>query len=121
MYPPAGKRGQAAERQAEDYLKAQGLSLRARNYRCKAGEIDLIMQEGQTLVFVEVRMRRRQGYASAAETLDGRKQRKLMRAAQHYLMRHGLTDKLNCRFDLVAFDSGAGDTQTQWIPNAFGV
>jgi len=120
MYPPS-ERGQAAERRAEHYLKTQGLALRARNYRCKAGEIDLIMQDGQTLVFVEVRLRRRRGFASAAETLDERKQRKLMRAAQHYLLCHGLTDKLNCRFDLVAFDTGPGDSQTQWIQNAFGV
>ncbi len=118
--PASAESGRAAEQEAERYLIEQGLIPRDRNYRCKAGEIDLIMADGNSLVFVEVRLRRHSGFASAAETVDFRKQQKLIRAAQHYLQRTGLTDRVACRFDVVAFDprrsTGAPIT---WLKDAF--
>src|SRR5690606_16286623 len=98
----------------------QGLRRRERNYRCKAGEIDLIMSQGDTLVFIEVRLRRNTRFASASESVDLRKQQKLIRAAQHYLMQHRLTDQVACRFDVVAFNHGLDPETITWLPNAFG-
>lgn len=115
-----GKEGERAEILAEKYLRQRGLKPRTRNYRCKAGEIDLIMAEGETLVFVEVRLRRNARFAGAAESVDGRKQQKLIRAAQHYLLRHGLTDQVVCRFDIIAFDRGLNPQGITWLQNAFG-
>lgn len=124
----AGKatRGEQAERGAERYLIQQGLRLQARNYRCKAGEIDLVMLDQDTLVFVEVRLRSHRGFATAAESVDWRKQQKLTRAAQHYLQRHRLTDRVACRFDVLAFDPnstaspGTDSPGVSWVKNAFG-
>ncbi|MCW8194351.1 YraN family protein [Proteobacteria bacterium 005FR1] len=112
----AGKSGECAERHAEDYLIARGLRLRERNYRCKGGEIDLIMADGSTCVFVEVRYRKQQRFGSPAETVDWGKQSKLRRAAEHFLQASGLTDKLPCRFDVISI---AGDRSIEWIKNAF--
>lgn len=112
--------GQRAEALAEAYLKDQGLNPRARNYRCKAGEIDLIMTQGETLVFVEVRLRRNSHFASAAESVDRRKQQKLLRAAQHYLLQHRLTERVACRFDIIAFNRGLDVSAITWLSNAFG-
>jgi len=116
----AKRRGQWAEQRAEEYLREQGLSTRARNYRCKAGEIDLVMAENTVLVFVEVRLRSHRGFAGAAETVDWRKQQKLVRAAQHFLQRHGLTEQVACRFDVVAFDPNRAEGQIEWLRDAFG-
>ena len=115
-------KGQKSERRAEQFLKSRGLTLVERNYRCKLGEIDLIMIDGRTLVFVEVRYRRQQGYGSASESVDTRKQQKLIRAAQYYLQRLAGSEPA-CRFDVV----GIGGNQTpqseqnpiEWLPNAF--
>jgi putative endonuclease len=118
--PASAEAGKAAEQEAERYLTAQGLTVRDRNYRCKAGEIDLVMADGNALVFVEVRLRRHNGFASAAETVDFRKQQKLIRAAQHYLQRTGLTDRVACRFDVVAFDPRrAAGAPITWLKDAF--
>lgn len=114
------QQGQKAEALAERFLQGQGLQPRQRNYRCKTGEIDLIMTQGETLVFVEVRLRANTRFASAAESVDARKQQKLLRAAQHYLLQHRLTDKVQCRFDVIAFDRGLDPAGITWLPNAFG-
>ena len=118
--PASAEAGKAADQEADRYLTAQGLTVRDRNYRCKAGEIDLVMADGNALVFVEVRLRRHKGFASAAETVDFRKQQKLIRAAQHYLQRTGLTDRVACRFDVVAFDPRrAAGAPITWLKDAF--
>lgn len=102
--------GVAAEQAAADYLTRQGLRIVARNWRCRRGEIDLICRDGAVLVFVEVRQRRSSGFASAAESIDGRKQAKLVAAAQLYLVKLGATPA--CRFDAVLFD---GDNPLRWL------
>jgi putative endonuclease len=108
--------GARAEQLAQDYLVRQGLVKCAQNYRCKLGEIDLIMRHADTLVFIEVRLRKNNQFANAAESVTLSKQRKIINTAQYYLQQHQLTDKVNCRFDVVAFDKAL---QPEWIKNAF--
>lgn len=125
MAKPAtsGKRafGEAIEKDAADFLSQQGLTLVSRNFQCKLGEIDLIMRHRDTLVFVEVRYRKSTAYGSAAATVDHRKQRKLVRTAQFYLVRSGLRDHMPCRFDVLGIGPAAIGTglQFDWIKSAF--
>ncbi|UHD18906.1 YraN family protein [Thiocapsa bogorovii] len=98
------------------YLKRRHLQPIARNHRCRFGEIDLVMRDGETLVFVEVRYRRSDRFGSPAETVDRRKQQRLTAAASHYLQAHPTV--LPCRFDVVAVSGG---DRIEWIKNAFAV
>lgn len=112
--------GQHAEYQALELLRAAGLKLLVRNYRCPQGELDLIMSEGETLVMVEVRYRRERGFGSAAETVGTRKQAKLLRAAQHFLLQDARYRRQPMRFDVVAVnDKADGTSQMDWIKDAF--
>jgi putative endonuclease len=104
--------GDAGEERALRHLQQHGLSLVERNFRCKGGEIDLIMQEGQVLVFVEVRKRADQRHGGAAASVTWRKQRRLIIAAQVYLQRYRTPPA--CRFDVIAIE---GDT-LNWLKNA---
>ncbi len=104
--------GQIGEDQALVYLQQQGLTLVERNFRCKGGEIDLIMQQGDTLVFVEVRKRADQRYGGAAASVTRTKQARLIIAAQLYLQRYRMPPA--SRFDVVALD---GET-LNWLKNA---
>jgi putative endonuclease len=106
--------GDAKEALARRYLEGQGLRHVAHNVRCRHGEIDLVMRDADTLIFVEVRYRRSERFGGAAASVDRRKQQHLLAAAGYYLQRQP-TD-LPCRFDVVAI--GAGD-RMQWIRNAF--
>lgn len=105
--------GQQAETQACEYLKLQGLQLLERNFRCKYGEIDLIMQQNDIIVFVEVKYRQGQHFGGALLSLQRRQQQRIIRAAQFFLMRY---PNHQARFDLVAID---GDQPIQWVANAF--
>ena len=107
--------GLEGEKLAERFLRARGLELVTRNYRCRHGEIDLVMREGGSLVFVEVRRRSRSDYGGAAASVDTHKQKRLIAAARHYLA-HYAGEPPPCRFDVVAID-GAG--APQWLPDAF--
>lgn len=114
------QRGQEAEDRACGFLQAQGLRLLRRNYRLAAGpgrrggEIDLIMRdESGTLVFVEVRLRSGGRQGGAAASVTWLKQRRIVRAAQHFLLSWPGTPA--CRFDLVAIDG----VRLQWCPGAF--
>jgi putative endonuclease len=111
--------GENAERVAETYLVDQGLILVARNYRCRFGEIDLVMQERDVTVFVEVRLRRtRNGndFGGPAASITAAKQARIIAAAQHYLA--GMKRLPLCRFDAVLLNGlKAGDVE--WLPNAF--
>lgn len=102
------------EQQARSYLEQQGLSHIASNVRYKRGELDLVMRDGETLVFVEVRFRASARFGGAAASVDSRKQTRLITAAKRYLQRHPI--ELPCRFDVIAID-GAGSIQ--WIRHAF--
>ena len=117
--PNTSAKGDAAETRAEEFLQSQGLRTRSKNFRCKLGEIDLIMLHGDTLVFVEVRLRNNPRFTQAAESVTWRKQQKIIRAAQVYLLQERLTDRVACRFDVVALTQ-ATETAPEWIQNAFG-
>lgn len=111
--------GQEVEWQAAEYLHRQGLKLLARNYRCRSGEIDLIMQSHDGLVFVEVRYRRQNSFGGAAASVDRRKQQRLLATAQYYLQQHHATNR-PCQFDVVAVMPGPDGTPVfDWIQNAF--
>lgn len=120
------RKGEDAESEARRHLESRGLSFVEANYRCPPGELDLIMAEGTTVVFVEVRYRSDQRFGGALESIDARKQRKLRAAAQHYLQRRHGTAEVPCRIDvvLVTGDLGSGSgrhgegSQIEWIPNA---
>jgi len=108
--------GALAEQLAVKYLQEQGLRLIAQNYRSRFGEIDLIMQDGVTVVFVEVRMRRNAAFGGAAASIDTRKQQRIISTAQQYLA--GLARVPACRFDAVLLD-GKAEHNMQWLKNAF--
>lgn len=104
--------GDDAEDRALAYLQAQGLQLIQRNFRCKGGEIDLILRENATIVFVEVRARASSAFGGAVASVTAAKQRRLLLAAQVWLQ--GQSGLPPCRFDVVALEGG----QLQWLRNA---
>lgn len=108
--------GKDAERNAETWLMAQGLQLVQRNLRCRLGEIDLIMTDGNHLVFIEVRRRKHSLYGGAAASVDWRKQRKLLQAARFFLAGNPNWANHPCRFDVIAFE---GNNEPLWYRNAF--
>lgn len=108
-------RGAQAETAAAQMLQQQGLQLLARNARTRGGEIDLVMRDGDAVVFVEVRARRSRAFGGAAASVDAAKQQRMVRAARGWLMAHPEHARAALRFDVVAFD---GDTAPQWIRNA---
>ncbi|OYY49251.1 MAG: YraN family protein [Methylophilaceae bacterium 17-44-8] len=107
--------GLAAEKIAATFLTQQGLKLITANFHCRYGEIDLIMQEGNTLVFVEVRLRTNTKFGSAATSITKQKQQKLIHTAQFYLQQHAIQSP--CRFDAVLMQK-ADLTQIEWLRNA---
>ena len=109
------------ERSTALWLTEQGCRIITRNYRCRAGEIDLVARHGEVLVFIEVRVRTNPHFASAAESVDHRKQRRLQCAAAHYLQRQRAAPMPPCRFDVVVWEPSAdsGKLQARWIRNAF--
>lgn len=111
------KTGRDAENDACAYLEKKGLHLLERNYRCHFGEIDLIMQDKQDIVFVEVRARQQTHYGDAIETIDDHKQSKLIKTAIFYLQKKHWLDKVNCRFDVVGKQIELN--QLEWIQDAF--
>ncbi|SUX54328.1 YraN family protein [Chromobacterium vaccinii] len=104
--------GRDAEDRALALLQARGLKLVARNWHCRGGELDLIMRDGDALVFVEVRHRGGSRFGGAADSITAAKQRKLMLAAEVYLSSHNLDSP--CRFDAVVSVGGA---EPQWLKN----
>ena len=114
-----GSIGRHAEILARDHLTAQGLTEIARNFRCRMGEIDLVMQDGNCLVFVEVRFRNQNRYASAAGSVDQHKQRKIIRTAAAFLGRYPKYSGCAVRFDVVGLDQCGDQTSISWIRDAF--
>lgn len=109
--------GAAAEALACHYLQAHGLILEARNFRCREGELDLIMRDGARLVFIEVRSRCYSRYGTPAESVTLAKQRRLLRAAAIYLQQRQIDPP--CRFDVVSILQFADKPQLEWIQDAF--
>lgn len=110
--------GDRAEKLAYQFLKKQGLTLQQKNYHCRFGEIDIIMQHQDYLVFVEVRHRKSNKFGGALESVDARKQKKLRNSAHHYLNRHKKTDS-PCRFDILCVNGDLNHAEINWIQNAF--
>ncbi len=110
--------GKAAENLVCDYLQSQGLKLITTNYQCKYGEIDLIMVDGETMVFIEVRHRKAHDYGDGIATVTKTKQHKIIKAATHYLQKNNSLNKLACRFDVVA-TSGEEKRVIEWVKDAF--
>lgn len=110
----ARQRGNEAEELALAHLRDHGLRLLARNWRIRAGELDLIMEQAQTVVFVEVRYRGSSAWSDGAASVDTRKQQRLIHAAQAWLQHHGADRP--CRFDVISVSSG---NNIEWIVNAF--
>ena len=110
-------KGSDAEQLAVSYLQRHQLTLIEQNYRCRFGEIDLIMLDDATLVFVEVRMSSSDVYGGAAANITPAKQKKLLRTARHYIA--GTNAEPACRFDVVLL-SGISGRNVEWITNAFG-
>lgn len=110
-------KGSDAEKIAIAFLQRQQLVLLAQNYRCRFGEIDLIMRDHDTLVFIEVRMRSNDAFGGAAASITPAKQAKLLRNARHYLS--AINSEPPCRFDALLL-SGNDGHKIEWIKNAFG-
>ncbi|MDR0528734.1 MAG: YraN family protein [Zoogloeaceae bacterium] len=109
--------GARAEALAREFLEARGLRIVARNFRVRGGEIDLIAQEGEILVFVEVRLRRSEQYGGAAASVTARKRRRIILAAQHWRKQQRQTQAI-CRFDCVLLDS-LEKSAIRWLRHAF--
>ena len=108
--------GQAAERLAERFLREEGLSTVMRNFRCRQGEVDLIMLHGTSLVFVEVRSRSSHRYGGAAASIGRRKRKRIALAARYFLARHREWNGRPCRFDAVVLNATG---RCRWIRGAF--
>lgn len=112
----APTRGDAGEQQALEFLHARGLKLVARNFRARGGELDLVMDDRGTLAIIEVRARGSSLHGHAAETVDARKQRRIILATQTFLAAHPKFGQSPLRFDIVALDA---DAPPQWLRGAF--
>jgi putative endonuclease len=104
--------GREAEGRAAAFLESCGRRVIGRNFRVRGGEIDLIVADGPTTVFVEVRQRSRSDFGSAGESITATKRRRIVLAARHWLARHGNTD---CRFDCILIDG----ERLEWVRDAF--
>ncbi len=112
--------GRLWESRAAAYLEQHGLRILARGYRCRLGELDIVGRDGDGLVVVEVRARRRTSKGTALETIGHRKRQRIVRATRHFLMLNPEWDRRPIRFDVVAIDGIETDApQIAWVRNAF--
>jgi putative endonuclease len=111
--------GRAGEAQAARFLEAQGYVLLARNWRIREGELDIVAQEGDTLAFVEVKMRRTHTHGAGEESIDARKQQRLAQLAERFLAAHPELTFRQCRFDVVVIDYTQRPAQIRLYRNAF--
>jgi putative endonuclease len=111
--------GLEAEKLAATYLMSHGLKMVTQTYHCRFGEIDLIMKDAKTLVFVEVRLRTNSQFGTAAASITPQKQQKLILTAQHYLQEYSREhDNCPCRFDAILMNK-ADANHIEWVRNAF--
>ena len=120
MTKPATRQvGENWERATESFLRQRGLITLTRNFYSRFGEIDLIMKDQESVVFVEVRFRENKQYGSGADSVTVAKQRKLSRAALYFLYRNPDYSQVPCRFDVVSITGKGGEPSINWIKNAF--
>lgn len=115
----AGDTGAHFEQRALEHLQQAGLALLERNWRNRFGELDLVMRDGDAVVFVEVRYRRHAAFGGGAASVGAAKRAKLWRAAQGFLQAHPRLASLPCRFDVIAFDGDAEAPRCNWQRAAF--
>ena len=108
-----------AEKVACETLQLKGLQLIDHNFSTTLGEIDLIMRDGSTLVFIEVRQRCSATYGLAEETIGHRKQEKIRRVANQFLQRNSKGYDQQCRFDVFAVNGDQTEKTIRWIKSAF--
>ena len=115
--------GSLIEDKACYYLKQKGLKLLSRNFLCKQGEIDLIMQDKTDLVFVEVRYRHSDAYGDGVESIAPYKQKRIINAAHIYLNKYKISQEVGCRFDVLAVSSAIQHHKLKidWIQDAFQI
>ena len=113
------QRGNSAEIAAEKYLINLGLHSIKRNYRCKAGEIDLLMKDAETLVFIEVRYRSNPFFGSPAESITSQKIRRIRKTAEHFLQTNNHYAHYYKRFDVIAISAQSAKPEILWIKDAF--
>jgi len=111
--------GDALEKQTVDYLKQRAVTILECNYLCKMGEIDIIAQDKQDLVFIEVRYRKNDHYGGALASVNIKKQRRLIRTASHYMQKCQNTNKTASRFDVIAISGNLNQLEFNWIKAAF--
>lgn len=113
--------GRAAEALARSHLERNGLRLLAQNWLCRGGELDLVMLDGDTVAFVEVRYRKHATWGGALESIDARKRQRLVHAAQLFLQQESRWARHACRFDIIALSPGTSPSNPElnWIKNAF--
>lgn len=123
LKPPAteaasarAQRGLQAEQRALELLQYAGLKLVTRNFRCRGGELDLVMAKGNSLIVVEVRQRSRRDYGGAAASVTTKKRQRIIHATRNFLARHPHFARHNIRFDVIAFEA---DAPPQWLRAAF--
>ena len=114
------RRGLDCETLAVRHLQLAGVEVLARNLRCKSGELDIVAREHRVLVIVEVRQRTKADFGGALESVDWRKQRKIIRATRYFLQAHREWRGLRLRFDVVAVEgTPAGEHRINWVQDAF--
>ena len=113
----SASKGSEAENQACVFLQQQGLNLLTRNYHCRQGEIDLVMNDNGTTVFVEVRYRKNAHFGDAKESITTQKQNRIRTTALHYMQKHDQNN--NARFDVIAITGEGPQQQFEWIQDAF--
>ena len=112
--------GKHCEELASKYLATKGLILQQHNFQNRQGEIDLIMKEQHTWVFVEVKYRRNSDYGGAISTISTKKQQKIKQCAAFYLQQSGLNEyNTPCRFDVIALQGDISNPEVTWLKNAF--
>ena len=120
---PSSLRGRRSgahwEKAAESYLREQGLKLLQRNFSSRFGEIDLIMQDGQVIVFVEVKYRKSNQHGSGADAVTFHKQGRISRTAAWYLAKNPHRAECVCRFDVISINPKQESKEVNWIRSAF--
>mgnify|MGYP005842799037 CR=1 FL=1 len=112
--------GRRGEKLARSYLKNLGYRIIAHNYRCPAGELDILALDGDVIVFVEVKTRRSEDAADVQDAVNPTKRRQLERVARYYLAGTPAARRHRCRFDIIGIVWGDGDPLIRHIRNAFG-
>ena len=116
---PRRIRGDAVEAAALAYLQGHGLRLIARNASSRGGEVDLVVADGEAVVFVEVRYRANAAFGGGAVSVDAGKRRRLVQAAQVFLQRHPDHADAACRFDVIAASGDPASPAIEWLKDAF--